>query len=168
MKQLVRDIMFTDPVTISTDATIGDAVDLFSHKQVGSLMVVDGEGRLMGFLSDGDIIDYVVRNVRKKNRQLNHVRSWYQVDCFHQYLKSCVSDSIQNAYTERPYTVEANDSVREAARLINRKHLRHLPVIDKGQLVGFITRKSIINGLFSDYLDNPDAPCVEDGQEDDF
>lgn len=165
---LVRDIMLKDPVTIDSKATIGEAVEIFATKKIGSIIVVDDDMKLVGFLSDGDIIDYVVRNVKKKNKQLNYIRSWYQIDCFQQYLKTAVNDPIYNCFSEHPYTVEADDTVREAARLIQRKHLRHLPVLDDGKVVGFLTRNALVRGLFQDYLDNPDAECVEEGQDDDF
>lgn len=168
MSALVRDIMMKDPKTIRSMATIGEAVEIFAKEGIGSLIVIDEENHLTGFLSDGDIIDYVVRNVKKKNQQLNHIRSWYQIDCFQQYLKNVVNDPVYNCYTEHAYTVEANDTVREASRLIQRKHLKHVPVIDEGKVVGLLTRNLVIRGLFHDYITNPDAECIESGQDDDF
>lgn len=165
---LVKDVMVKDPLTIRAQATIGEAVEIFARAKVGSLLVVNEEGDLVGFLSDGDIIDDVVRNVRKKNKQLHHIRSWYQIDCFHQYLKTVVNDPVYSCFTEHVYSVEPNDTIREASRLITRKHLKHIPVVENGKPVGILTRNTVIRGLFSDYIANPDAECVEEGQEDDF
>ena len=165
---LVQDIMIQNPLTIRSDATIGEAVELFVKKQVGSLLVINEDGDLVGFLSDGDIIENVVRNVRKKNKQLNHIRSWYQVDCFQQYLKSVVNDPLYTCYTTHPYTVDVDETVKEASRLIQKKHLKVLPVLSDGKPVGVITRNSVMRGLFTQYIENPDAECVEKSQEDDF
>lgn len=168
MAVLVRDVMIKDPITLSDKATIGEAVELFAEKKVGCVPMVDEDGRLTAFLSDGDIVDYVVRNVRRRNAQYNHVRSWYQVDCFGSYLNACVKDGAYGAATHHVITVESTDTVRSVSQLIQKKHLKHIPVLDEGKLVGVITRNDIINGLFKDYLANPDAPCVEGGQDDDF
>ena len=43
-----------------------------------------------------------------------------------------------------------------------------LKMVDEGKFVGIITRNDIINGLFKEYLANPDAECVEGPQDDDF
>jgi CBS domain-containing protein len=168
MAVLVKDVMIKNPVTLNANKTIGDAVEIFAHRGVGSLPLVNESGELVGFLSDGDIIDYVVRNVRRRNNQLNHIRSWYQIDCFGQYLKEVVTHPVYNCSTQNVITVDENDTIKDASRLIQKKHLKHVPVIADGKLVGLLTRNDIVQGLFSDYIKNPDAVCVEEGQEDDF
>ena len=66
-------------------------------------------------------------------------------------------------------TVSPEDTMRDASRIINKRQLRHLPVLDKaGRPVGLITRNNVVHGLFQEFLDNPDAECVEGGQDDDF
>lgn len=168
MAVLVREVMIKNPVTISDEATIGEAVAVFAEKRVGCLPMVNKSGELTAFLSDGDILDYVVRNVRRRNNQYNHIRSWYQVDCFGSYLKTCVDDGAYGAATHHVITVESTDTVRSVSQLIQKKHLKNVPVLDEGKFVGIITRNDIINGLFKDFLENPDAECVEGAQDDDF
>ena len=77
MAVLVREVMIKNPVTLKDTATIGEAVEAFAEKKVGCLPLVDAQGNLTAFLSDGDIVDYVVRNVRRRNAQYNHVRAWW-------------------------------------------------------------------------------------------
>lgn len=168
MAVLVQDVMIKDPVTLSENATLGDAVKVFAEKRVGCLPLVDENGAVKWFLSDGDVVDYVVRNVRRLNNEYNHIRAWYQLDCFGPFLNRCIDDEAYKAATRRVISVAPSDTVRAAAELMQKKHLKHVPVVDEGRLVGLITRNDIINGLFRDYLANPDAPCVEGGQDDDF
>ena len=59
MAVLVREVMIKDPVTLKDTATIGEAVEVFAEKRVGCLPMVDAQGNLTAFLSDGDIVDYV-------------------------------------------------------------------------------------------------------------
>ena len=161
MAVLVKDVMLKDIITLSDEATIGESVEIFAGKRVGCLPLVYGNGILTGFLSDGDIVDYVVRNVRRRNNQYNNIRAWYQVDCFGSYLRHCVDDKAYAAATHHVITVESTDTVRQVSQLIQKKHLKHVPVVENGKLVGMITRNDIINGLFKDYLADPDAVCVE-------
>lgn len=77
-------------------------------------------------------------------------------------LKNCVDKPAYNAATHRVVTVSEADTVRRTAEIMQKKHLKHLPVLSEdGKLVGLITRNDIINGLFRDYLEDPDAPCIE-------
>ena len=75
MAVLVQDVMIKNIETISDEATIGEAVEIFAKKRVGCLPMVDENGLLTGFLSDGDIVDYVVRNVRRRNNEYNNIRA---------------------------------------------------------------------------------------------
>lgn len=50
----IKDIMIKNPITIADNATVQDAIDLFSYYRIGCLPVVDPAGHLVSFLSDGD------------------------------------------------------------------------------------------------------------------
>lgn len=168
MSIIVRDIMLENPLTISNDKTIGDAVEMFAKNDVGGFPVVNAENEVVGFLSDGDIIEYVVRNVNKRNLAMGQIRSWVQIDCFNQYLKEVIDDPVYDCATGRVISIEPSASIKEASRLFKRKHLKQVPVIDEGKLVGLLSRRSIMRGMFNDYLNAPDAPCVEGQADDDF
>lgn len=162
MSVLVKDVMIEKVITINDEATIGESVEVFAKEKIGCLPMVDNDGILTAFLSDGDIIDYVVRNVRRRNNKYNNIRAWYQVDCFGSYLKKVVDEKAYAAATHHVITVDATDTVRSASELIQKKHLKHVPVLDEGKLVGLITRNDIINGLFNDYLENGDVCCIDE------
>lgn len=174
MAQVAKDFMVKNPITLKKGDTIGDAVEIFGHRGVGSLPIVDEEGRPVGFLSDGDIIDYVVRNVRHRTKTLNtysgilNLTKDFHIDCFAQYLHAVVDHSAYDCATHHVMSVDVNDNVREVSRLMQKRHLKHIPVTENGKLVGVVTRNDIIRGLFVDYLRDPDAVCVEGGQDDDF
>lgn len=169
MAVVVKEFMIEEPLTIKKDATIGDAVELFGRQRIGSLPVIDDSGKIVGFVTDGDVIHYVVRNVsRLMSDNIPLVRTWDQLDCFSQYIDACVDHPIMNCATKRVIQVSPEDTVKKASRLMNKKHLKHVPVVQDGKVVGVVTRNDIVRGIFNDYLDFPDAPCVEGEQEDDF
>ncbi|MEE0510628.1 MAG: CBS domain-containing protein [Peptococcaceae bacterium] len=166
MAVLVKDVMIKDVVTISDKATIGEAVEIFATKEIGCLPMVDENGALTAFLSDGDIVYYVVSNVRLAETESKNYRYRYPKEICTNYftmlLQKCVGKPAYNAATHRVVTVAETDTVRRTAEIMQKKHLKHLPVLDEnGKLIGLITRNDIINGLFRDYLEDPDAPCIE-------
>lgn len=174
MAQLAKDFMIRNPVVLKQGATVGDAVEVFAHRGVGSLPIVDNEGHPVAFLSDGDIIDYVVRNVRHRSKTLKTYNNLldltdeFHIDCFTQYLHAVVDHKAEACATHHVISVDVDDNIRDVSRLIQKRHLKHVPVTDEGKVVGIITRNELIRGLFRDYIKNPDAVCVEEGQEDDF
>ena len=166
MAVLVKEVMIKDIVTLSDKATIGEAVETFATKEIGCLPMVDENGNLTAFLSDGDIVNYVVSNVRLAETERKNYRYRYPKEICTNYftmlLKNCVDKPAYNAATHRVVTVSEADTVRRTAEIMQKKHLKHLPVLSEdGKLVGLITRNDIINGLFRDYLEDPDAPCIE-------
>ncbi|MEE0435286.1 MAG: CBS domain-containing protein [Peptococcaceae bacterium] len=172
MAVLVKEVMIKDIVTINEKATIGDAVEMFAEKKIGCLPVVDDNGNLVAFLSDGDIVYYVAGNLRLMQTQSKAYagRLFPDPKCTNYFtllLKNCVDHNVLEAATHHVVTVDAYQSVRRAAELMQKKHLKQAPVLEEGKLVGLITRNDIIHGLFNDYLANPDAPCIE-GADDDF
>ena len=159
MSITVRDLMIPAQA-LPDNATIGDAVKAFAEKRVGGFPLVHNN-EVVAYVSDGDIIHYILKNVKRENRRLSDIRAWYQVDCFNQYIEHVVEDEVFNCATRRVYTVEADMTVREAAEIMNRRNLKHVPVVEKYKLVGILSRSSLIHGLFKDYVDNPNAACIE-------
>lgn len=173
MAVLVKEVMIKDVITIDSKATIGDAVALFAEKEVGCLPMLDENGNITALLSDGDIVYYVVNQLRlmQTNGKVYGGRLVPDPKCtnyFSLLLKNCVDKPAYDAATHRVVTVNEDQSVRRCAELMQKKHLKNIPVTDEdGKLVGLITRNDIINGLFNDYLADPDAVCIE-GADDDF
>ena len=64
----IKDIMIKNPITIADNATVQDAIDLFSYYRIGCLPVVDPAGHLVSFLSDGDVVGFISRRTRQQDR----------------------------------------------------------------------------------------------------
>ena len=58
LQELVGNAMTPDPLTLPTDSTLEEALEIFESERVGAIVVVDGEGRLAGTLSYVDVLEY--------------------------------------------------------------------------------------------------------------
>ena len=58
---IAREIMTPDPITISQDATIGEAARAMLDNKISGLPVVDGQGRMVGIITESDIFRIVVQ-----------------------------------------------------------------------------------------------------------
>ena len=86
----------------------------------------------------------------------------YDLDCFSQYLNYVVNDSVMSCATQRLFTVEADVRERDAAKFMNKKHLKMVPVVDEGKLVGILSQTKMVQALFTNYLNNPDEECISE------
>lgn len=103
--------------TINQSCTIGEAIaDLNAHN-IGALVVIDTDNRVVGILSERDII-----------RQMEG-----------QGVSSVMTQPIAKCMTSRPFTCSPQDSLDELMQTMTEKRVRHMPVIDDGQLVGLVS-----------------------------
>lgn len=131
-KNLVRDWMSPDPVTIGPKTNLHDARKLMQERHVRRLMVVEN-GKLIGIVTLGDV-------------QEAEPSSATSLSIFelHYLLAKLTIDEIM---TRDVITVPAGATVRDAARLMLEHDIGGLPVMDGGQLIGIITESDIFRVL---------------------
>ncbi len=104
----IQEIMTVDVETISPDATTKDAARLMHDRHIGSLPVVDTDGRLLGIITDRDICCKVVATGRDAG--------WTKVhEVMHKGVTTCFDDQ----------------DVNEAARLMSDQHVRRVAVLNR-------------------------------------
>ncbi|XFA72935.1 CBS domain-containing protein [Thermosynechococcaceae cyanobacterium Okahandja] len=149
MTAAVRDYMTPNPYTIPADAAIADAIQLMEEKQVRGLPVLDSNGKLVGLVSEADLI------VREAPLEpplyitfLGSVIYFESPESFHQHLKKTLGQQVQDVMTPNPHTISVDAPISEAARLMVTHHISRLPVVDaQGQLVGIISRHDLLRAL---------------------
>jgi osmoprotectant transport system ATP-binding protein len=117
--QTVEQIMNPKPITITAEKSLSEAIQLMKHHRVDSLLVVDEQQVLKGYI-DIQIID----QKRKK--------------------ASLVGDVL-----ETELTVDKETLVRDTIRKILKKGMKYVPVVDKDHcLVGIVTRASLVDIVY--------------------
>lgn len=121
----VRTLKFKTPVTIPVDGKLGLALDRMVEHGVGALLVVDGDGKLVGILTERDY-------VRKVVGQLS--------DYAHRPLRDYM--------TPDPETVGPEDRIAVAMQKMDIGGYRHLPVVEEdGRPVGLISVRDVIRHI---------------------
>lgn len=121
----VRDCMAKKLVTLSPDTEILRAVHTLLTNDVAAAPVVDKGGKLLGILTERDCIRVVLTA---------GYHSEYGHDVAH-YMSRDVD------------TIEAGDSIVDAAKLFLGHRFHRYPVMDDGRLVGQISRRDVIRAL---------------------
>ena len=68
---IAREIMTPDPITISQDATIGEAARAMLDNKISGLPAVDGQGRMVGIITESDIFRLVVKEWKEPAERLH-------------------------------------------------------------------------------------------------
>jgi CBS domain-containing protein len=129
MNNLVSQILKTkgDKVwSIAPQETAYKALQLMSEENLGALLVID-KGKVVGLFSERDY----ARKVILKG-------------------KSSKTTSVSELMTKEVLYVDPETSVEDCMSLMTEKRIRHLPVMEKKQLVGVVTQGDVVKQLIAD------------------
>ncbi len=115
----IRSLMVANPITITKDATITQAIDLMKKNSIRHLPVVSQDNRLEGFVTLADMKQGLI--------------------------PSMVSDlSLADLMIKKPICVDPDDDIEIGAQLIYRHKIGGIPVVKDGRLVGIITATDML------------------------
>jgi CBS domain-containing protein len=142
----VKDIMKTDVVSIGPEATVEELAHLLAKERLGGVPVVDGNGQLIGIVTEGDLValdtdlhfPYYIQFLDS----LIYLESRRK---FEERLRKTVGAYVKDMMTAEVHTVTSDDSVRQVAALMSRHKINRIPVVDAdGKLVGIVGRHEVL------------------------
>lgn len=141
----VRELMTENVLTIGPDAPIKDVAKILVANGISGLPVCDIEGRVLGVISEGDIL-YKEHDPREGH--LGGPLGWI-IDGTPNYTGYVKADALtaRKAMTSPAITVAPNASVAEAARIMCERHVNRLPVVKDEHLVGIVTRADLVRAF---------------------
>jgi CBS domain-containing protein len=116
-------------LTDRSDDSLVSAARKMREQQTGSLLVTDGE-QLLGIITERDVLRAVAEDVP-------------------------LDTPISEVMSKDLVTAEPSTSLREAARIMTEKWIRHLPVLEGGRLVGIVSQRDLA-GVLAGALNEPE------------
>ena len=140
----VKDVMSRDIVSLSSGATIHEALAMMTEHRVSALPIVDSRNHCVGIFTTTDLLD-LTRDVDDDVHQIDAVdpvsRRWL-VD---KLVQSLGNETVASYMSEDVSTVSNETTLAIAARDMLRSQIHHLPVVDdKDRLVGIISTTDIL------------------------
>ncbi|MFI2368008.1 CBS domain-containing protein [Streptomyces sp. NPDC018833] len=131
----VSDVMTHTAVAVGSGASYKEIVELMHQWQVSALPVLAGEGRVIGVVSEADLLHK--EEHREDDSTLHGIGVVNAVKAGAVYADELMSSPA--------VTVRADATISEAARIMARRHVKRLPVVDShGLLEGVVSRSDLL------------------------
>lgn len=140
-----RDIMTTKLVTVGPETSVKDVVALLVEHKVSGIPVVDAEGKVLGMVSEGDVLRKKI--APKTPDVLSILGAMVYYDGAKEYqeaFRKMAANTAQEIMTEPVIAVDVDDDFGKVGQVILDHHIKRVPVLDKGKLVGLISRSDLV------------------------
>ncbi|CAN4107738.1 unnamed protein product [Withania somnifera] len=133
---------------VKATTKVGEALEMLVEKRVTGLPVVDDDWKLVGVVSDYDLLllDSISGAAQADTNLFPDVDStWKTFNEVQKLLSKTNGEVVGDVMTPTPLSVSENTNLEDAARLLLQTRYRRLPVVDAdGKLVGIITRGNVV------------------------
>jgi CBS domain-containing protein len=142
------DVMTTDVITVDPDTTVQALAALLAERGISGAPVVDSSGRLVGIVSEGDLLHRTEIGTARRHRERR--RSWwlddFASDLARDYIKSH-GRTVKDIMTRDVVTVTEDTDLGEVAALLEAKRIKRVPVMRDGKVAGIISRANLVRAL---------------------
>jgi len=155
------DVMTTNVITIDPNTSVQEVAQLLSERGISGAPVVDAAGRLVGIVSEGDLLHRVeTATERRPERLTGRRRSWWldtigsTQELARDYVKSH-GRTARDVMTRDVISVTDMTELADVAMLLETKRIKRVPVLRDGKLVGIVSRANLVRALAVTKSDPP-------------
>ena len=142
-----RDIMLKEIMTVSPDTPVRKVAELMVDRAVPSVPVVDAAGKVLGMVSEGDLLR---KKIAPQRPQVVDVLGGYQgMEEYREAFRKMGANTSGEIMTSPVVTVEADDEAAKVGETVLNHHIKQVPVLENGKLVGVISRSNLLRWLLA-------------------
>jgi CBS domain-containing protein len=143
----VKDVMTSHVLSVTPDESVFVAARVMLQKKISGLPVVDGHGNLVGIVSEGDFLR------RTETGTKRHRPKWMEFflgpgRLADEYVQIS-GRKVRDVMTEDVWTVTQDAPLEDVVRLMERRHIKRVPVVEGGKIVGIVTRANLLHAMAS-------------------
>lgn len=139
--------MTTEVISVKPETTVGETARLLTSRRISGVPVVDGGGRVVGFVAEDDLF------LKEKGIPFSLVKApalfdrWVNPDCLPEIYENSRHYKAADVMTPRVVTIDEQETVGALARLMVERDVKKLPVTSGGKLVGIVSRADLVRLL---------------------
>lgn len=142
-----RDVMACPVVTVMPGFSIEEVAKTLVQRRISGAPVVDGNGNLVGIISEGDLMYRVEIGTRRPHPY------WYLEHAGKEHLAAeyvkARAQKAADVMTRKVITASPDTSLNDIAALLESNSIKRIPIVEKGELVGIVSRSNLIQALTS-------------------
>ena len=141
----VKDIMNRNVIWVGTDELVLRAAQLMLQNRISGLPVIDMNGELAGIVTEGDFLRR--GEIGTEKRRSRWIELLVGPGKLAKEYTHASGRKIEEIMTPLPYTVSETDSLETAVELMERYHVKRLPALANGRMVGIISRADLMREM---------------------
>jgi CBS domain-containing protein len=157
---LATDVMTTNVITVTPDTEVREIAALLLDHRISGVPVVGSGHRIVGIVSEGDLM-------RRPENETESRQSWW-LDAImnanqsaEKYVKAHARKAGQ-IMTRNVVTISEETPLDEIAGLLEKHHIKRVPVVRDGKLVGIVSRANLLHGLVAGGSGHIDTSSPDD------
>jgi len=157
-----EDVMVSTVITVGVNASIGEVAAILLNNHISAAPVVDEKGELVGIVSEGDLMRRPEIGTTKRHSWWLELISnkWASAT---EYIKSH-SRKVADVMTRDLITAKPDTPLGDIAGLLERNQIKRVPIVERGKLVGIVSRANILQALSSATRKLPSLMTADDSE----
>ena len=154
-----KDVMTANVVSVSEDMPVHELVGLLLKYRISAVPVVDGAGKVVGIVSEGDLLR------PEGASRAGARRPWWLEAVFagrtvaYEKAHGRTAGAIM---TRNVVTADEDMPLNQIAELLERRHIKRVPVVKDGRLTGIVSRANLLHGLASTIIAHHEPGAARD------
>ncbi len=169
-RTVLESIMKRDVYTLPSSSTVAEAMQFLVEKHISAAPLVNAEGQAVGFVSDGDIMRYLSKRSAMVMDPVVMIMQTVDTDSsnsdFARKLDQLMGMNVTAIGSKGIIGVDIHADLPEVCRVLGDNHLKKVPVLDDGQVVGVINRSDITHYSMQKYLAERGEKALEGSAND--
>jgi len=120
------DIMTSNVITVKKDVILTEAIALLLRWHISALPVVDDEGKMVGIISEIDLVNLT-------------------------FDGNAADTIVEEVMVTDIVSFNSNTELADLVQTFSKKHLRRVPIIERGKVVGIVSRRDILREMLRRY-----------------
>jgi CBS domain-containing protein len=139
------DVMVTNVITIGPDACVQDVARILLGSRISGVPVVGPDGRLLGIVSEGDLMRRVEAGTGRKRPWWLAMFTGREV-LASEFIKEH-SRNVTDVMTRQVVTATPDTSLSAIASLLEKNAIKRVPIVSEGKVVGIVSRANLLQAL---------------------